>query len=324
MKNFEDAAALSEKESDPFYLAAFMIQCWLGGLTLHATAEYAEKKNPKDRSIQTGQAWLAFLEMFPFTEAKGFRYVLSCLFRFCASDDSPGNSLRRALVPLNIEHHCTGEFFGPKTIRLFMDREMDHIEVPESRINELARLTILRWCDWLDVTVHLQTHHRWHTVPACFDPDPEKRELAMLGSAQRQLAGLGDRAKACWLWDFASAVERYKNSPKWATVGKAMSNDSDRFWPYADVDTAIISLWPLVNRYSWTYRDLLNVLRSLNSQSPARNPFYCYPCDREQDLAAYCITALGLRKTGKGVSAKNGRPAGYEIAQQLCPALNRS
>ena len=160
-------------------------------------------------------------------------------------------------------------------------------------------------------------------MPACFDPDPEKRELAMLGSAQRQLPHLSDRAKTCWLWDFTSAAERYKDSPKWATVGKAMSDDSDRLWPYAEIDTLVISLWPLVTRYNWTYRDLLNVLRSLYPQAPATSPFHRYPCDREQDLAAYCITALGLRKTGKGVSAKNGRPAGYEIAQQLCPALNR-
>ena len=106
-----------------------MIQCWLGGLTLHAAAEYAEKKNPKDRSLQTGQAWRAFLEMFPFTEAKGFRYLLSCLFRFCASDDSPGNSLRRALIPLSIEHHCTGDFFGPKTIQLLMHSQLSELQL---------------------------------------------------------------------------------------------------------------------------------------------------------------------------------------------------
>jgi len=324
MKNFEDAAALSEKENDPFYLAAFMIQCWLGGLALNAAAEYAEKKNPKDRSLQSGQAWRAFLEMFPFTEAKGFRYLLSCLFRFSASDDSPGNVLRRALIPLSIEHHSTGDFFGPKTTQLLRtDTLHSLVSIQHSQLNQLSRHTILRWCDWLDATVHLQTHHRWHTVPACFDPDPEKRELAALGSAQRQLARLSDRAKACWLSDFTSAAERYKDSPKWATVGKAMSDDSDCLWPYPDVDTAVISLWPLVTRYNWTYRDLLNVLRSLNSQPPATNPFHRYPCDREQDLAAYCITALGLRKTGKGQSAKTGRPAGYDVAQKLFPTLEQ-
>ena len=90
-----------------------------------------------------------------------------------------------------------------------------------------------------------------------------------------------------------------------------MSDDSDRLWPYAEIDTLVISLWPLVMRYNWTYRDLLNVLRSLNPQPPATNPFHRYPCDREQDLAAYCITALGLRKTGKGIQREKWptRPA---------------
>lgn len=312
MKTFEDAAALAEKESDPFYLAAFMIQCWLGGLALNAAAEYAEKKNPKDRSLHSGQAWRAFLEMFPFTEAKGFRYVLSCLFRFCASDDSPGNSLRRALIPLSIEHHCTGDFFGPKFMR-------NGTLGPEPcASNQLARRTILRWCEWLDAIVHLQTHHRWHTAPACFDPDPEKRELATLGSAQRQLARLSDRAKACWLCDFTTAAERYKDSPKWAMVGKAMSEEPGRDWSYAEVDTLIITLWPLVARYNWTYRDLLNAIR------PALKRPKAYPCEREQDFVTYCANVLGLRKKGRGRTAKNGRPAGYEIAQQLCPGLNRS
>src|SRR5262245_8562050 len=104
MKNFEDAAALFEQEKDPFYLAAFLIQCWLGGLVLRATAQYAEKKNPKERAMQSGQAWRSLLELFESITRKGFGYLLSCMFRFCASDDSPGNSLRRALVPLSIEH----------------------------------------------------------------------------------------------------------------------------------------------------------------------------------------------------------------------------
>ena len=47
-----------------------------------------------------------------------------------------------------------------------------------------------------------------------------------------------------------------------------------------------------------------------------------YPCGREQDLAAYCVNVLGLRKPGKGASAKNGHPEGYDIAIRFCPALN--
>ena len=48
-----------------------------------------------------------------------------------------------------------------------------------------------------------------------------------------------------------------------------------------------------------------------------------YPCEREQDFATYCTNVLGLRKTGKGITAKNGRPTGYEIAKQWCPTIEK-
>ena len=165
---------------------------------------------------------------------------------------------------------------------------------------------------------------------------------------------LTGRAQACWLWDFATAAAAFKDSPKWATVGKAMAaaapsppcrdgaqrrraeqNEVERrpLWTYEHVDTLVIALWPLVKAYNWTYRDLLNVLRSINPRPPVlhsasgkggstiNSAFHRYPCDREQDFAAYCRNVLGLRKTGKGKSAKNGQPAGFEIAQKLCAAL---
>ena len=95
-----------------------------------------------------------------------------------------------------------------------------------------------------------------------------------------------------------------------------MSAETDRVWQYADVDTLVIALWPLVKAYNWTYRDLLKVIR------PALKRPEAYPYDREQDFATYCANVLGLRKQGKGVSAKDGRPKGYEIARQYCPALS--
>lgn len=314
MTDFEDAEALYEAEKDPFYLAAFLIQHWLGGLLLRAAAEYAEKKNPKDRSLQSGEAWRSFVELFDLTENKTCRYLLSCMFRFSAAEKSTANSLRTALIPLSVEHHCTADYFGPKTVQTAgLAKEG----------NLLARRTIVRWCDWLAAVIHLRTHQRWHTAPATFDPDPERRELAALGNAQTHLAHLSERARTCWLIDFAAALQRYKDSPKWAALGKAMAAtpspnatrqgkpDSSTAWTYEQIDTLVISLWPLVKQHNWTYRDLLNVLQPVLTRPNA------YPCDREQDFATYCVNVLGLRKTGKGVTAKNGKPAGYDIARQL-------
>lgn len=318
----EHAFALFEAEKDPFYLAAFMLQSWLGGLLQRAVAEYAEKKNPKERSLQAGEAWRAFLEDFPGTAGNHFRFLLSALVRFSLADDSPRNSLRVALLPLTTEQRCTGDFFGPKTMQTVKS---------EQEANEVARRTLIRWCDWLDAAIHLRIHRHWHLAPDCFDPDPEKRQLAALGNAQRHLAALDPRAKTAWLWEFADAADRFKDSPKWAALGQAMASETDRAWTYADVDMLVIALWPMVKRYNWTYRDLLNVIRpglkrqpsSAAPSTPAANlaSDYAYPCAREQDFSTYCANVLGLRKTGKGVTAKNGRPKGYDIAIQLCPGL---
>lgn len=311
MTDFADAEALYAAEKDPFYLAAFLIQHWLGGLLLTAAAEYAEKKNPKERSLQSGQAWRSFADLFNLTEDKRCCYLLGCMLRFSVAEKSTANSLRRALVPLSIEHRRPGESSGLKRIQTDIIAKQD---------DDLARRTITRWCDWLDAAVHLRTHQRWHTAPAIFDPDPQVRELAALGNAQRHLAHLSERARTCWLIDFAAACDRYKNSPKWAALGKAMaaasspnggrSGEGD-VWTYEQLDTLVLSLWPLVKQHNWTYRDLLSVIRPVLKRPKA------YPCERDQDFATYCVNVLGLRKAGKGVTARNGKPTGYEIARQL-------
>ena len=131
------------------------------------------------------------------------------------------------------------------------------------------------------------------------------------------LASLDLRAQLSWVWDFANAIQKYKDSPKWPTLGKAMTAEPERPWLYPDVDTYVIALWPFVKKYNWTYRDLLNVIR------PALKRPDSYPCDTNQDFAAYCLTVLGLRKSAKGVTANDAKPAGHEIAMRLCPELEK-
>jgi hypothetical protein len=309
MKTLADATALCEQEKDGFYLTAFAAQCWLGQLVVQAAAEYAEKKNPKDRSLQSGLAWQGFLKLFPQPEDKDFPAILSHVFRFAEYEDPLAAMLRHALYPLSVEHDCTGDYFGPKTMNVARDPKAGP---------QLARRSLIRWCDWLDALIHFQTHQHWHMAPTCFDPDPDKRELAALGANQRHWVHLDDSAKAWWQWHFSEAAERFKDSPKWPTLGRAMSADADRLWQYADVDALVIGLWPLVKQNNWTYRDLLNVIR------PGINRPEAYPCAAEQEFAAYCTNILGLRKTTKGVTAKDGQPAGLEIAKQLCPHPSHS
>ena len=178
----------------------------------------------------------------------------------------------------------------------------------------LARRSVERWCDWIDAVIHFQTHAGWHLQPARFDPDPEKRELAALGINQRNFASMSDFSKTWWHWHHGEAAERFKESAKWPALGAAMASEKERIWNYPDLDTVIISLWPLLKRNNWTYRDLLKVARMI-LPVPHRYPLGCEP-----ELATYCQNVLGLRKSGdKGRSSADGKPRGWEVALKLCP-----
>ena len=117
MKSIEDAVALCEKERDNFYLTAFVIQGWLGQLIVQAAAEYAEKKDAKDRVMQSGQAWRVFLDLFGNVTDKEFPHVYSSLLRFASyEEEALAHILVKANVPLSLEHDCYSDFVGPKTL----------------------------------------------------------------------------------------------------------------------------------------------------------------------------------------------------------------
>ena len=302
MKSIKDAEALVEKERDPFYLDAFMIEGWLGHSILEAAAEYAEKKNAKDREMQNGQAWRGFLAIFGHVQDNEFHHVLQSLLRFADHDDCQSRMLVRTIVPLSVEHECFGDYIGPKTMAA-ANRPAEAVA--------LMKRSIERWCGWIDSLLHFETHASWYLMPEKFDQDPEKRELAALGVNQRLLGEMNEFSRAWWEWHHGEAAIRFKDSPKWRTVGKAMASESTRHWNHPDLDTAVISVWPLVKKHNWTYRDLMEFLTRMSLHPKS------YPCEREQDLAAYCSNVLGLHKRGQGKSAANGRPAGDDVAVRL-------
>jgi len=305
MKSIADAKAVCVRERDPFYLSAFMIEAWLGQVVLEAAAEYAEEKNAKDRAMQTGQAWRGFLQLFGHAKDEDFHHVLQSLYRFAEYDDVQAHILLRSITPLSYEHECFSDYIGPKTIEV--------LKRPAEAVR-LARRSVERWCDWIDALIHYQTHAGWHLQPVKFDPDPEKRELAALGINQRNFACMNDFSKTWWQWHHGEAAERFKESPKWPTLGKAMASENERIWNYPDLDTVIISIWPLLKRQNWTYRDLLAVVRMI-LPAPHR-----YPLESEQELSTYCHNVLGLRKSGSpGSSSPDGKPHGWEVALKLCP-----
>ena len=96
---YEHAEALAIRHNDVFYAAAYCFPLWLRDLLERAISQYAEHKIPKDRSLQRGEAWRAFQELFgDILRQRGYPSLLSHLYRFAITDDSPGNSLRRALL----------------------------------------------------------------------------------------------------------------------------------------------------------------------------------------------------------------------------------
>ena len=320
---------------------------WLAFLHQEMVTEYAEKKT-RHRSPQTGQAWRAFNQIFGGLTVPQLLRVVTAMLHFTQEDDILAQSLRNSLAPLLLEHELSGDFLGPntaprtaaaspsplngeraergetvsskkKSTNPWAQHPQPDPWLPESQAAPLLRRTVERWCDWLDADIHLHAHRYWHHSPVCFDPDPEKRHLACLGRTQRHFASQPDSIKAQWQTLHSLLAEHFKNSPKWNTVGQAMMSDAEHPWLYPEADSLIISLWPLVKRHHWTYRDLRNVALSLRSQhhpsSIIQHPVY--PWRTDADLATFTLNTLALRKPTPGKTTKSGHPPGEEIARLL-------
>ena len=93
-KSVAEAVTLSKKDKDNFYVVALYIQRWLARANKEAVAEYAEKKNPRDRSLQTGSVWRAFRQHFGDLPDSQFCSLFTCLVRLTT--------------------YCTGDYLGPK------------------------------------------------------------------------------------------------------------------------------------------------------------------------------------------------------------------
>lgn len=302
MKTMEDALAVCQKKNDNFYVTAFVIEAWLGDVTLRTVAEYAERRRAKNRKLQQGLAAQSFAFFFGDLTAADFREMFTSLARFGGYDDGQSHRLARAYGLMSLE--CPVAVWP--------------IPTPPFDAGQLATMVafmrgmIHRLGEWVEAVTHAETHEFSHLAPVAFDPDPENRELGILGVQQRHFPGMGDFQKAWWAWHHGEASDRLSDPAKWSLVGKAMVDDSTTHQNYPALDDCIIMLWPLVRRHQWTYQDLMTVIRAV-APVPLR-----YPCERVQDLASYCNNVLGLRKNSKGRSDPNGTPPGFEMARAMC------
>jgi hypothetical protein len=181
---------------------------------------------------------------------------------------------------------------------------------------EKARNDLLRLCDWIESRLHFGTHNAWYRAPACFSDDPETTHLANIGVSQRHLAKFSERDRKRWEGIHERAAAKHQDDlKKWGTVGKVQFDPEPRTWTHPEVDARIIGLWPLVERYNWTYSDLLNVLEKLLPAPPASGD-RVYPLDSEASLKVHCRTICGLTKSKRGKSAGK-LPEGWPIAEKL-------
>lgn len=303
MRTMDDALVVSRREKDSFYVTAFMIEAWLGDITCGTVARYAEQKNASKRRLQQGLAAESFATCFGHVSDADFPHLFGSLARFGEFDDCQSRTLARAYWSMALE----------SPVRTWPDTTLPLNAKRIAAGVAFMRGLVQRLGEWVEAITHAQTHFFSHHAPVAFDPDPEKRELAILGIQQRHFHDMSDFQKAWWQWRHGEAADRLSDPSKWTMVGKAMVDDSSTHHSYPALDDCIILLWPLVRRHHWTYRDLMNVIRSV---APVK---LRYPCEREQDLAAYCNNVLGLRKgPKKGRSDPNGTPPGYEVARAMC------
>src|SRR5436190_15609254 len=172
MKSFEDAVSLCDNERDNFYTDAFMLQAWIGHLLDQALADYGDQRRSHSRIMQFGQAQRGFLQVFGNLTETEFQSLLHNCHRFTGYDDPLAEILLQAVVPLSIEHECSGDFSG--------SRALDASRRPRVS-SALLRQSVERWGEWVDTVIHLQTHVLWHLAPECFAPGRDRRDWATLG-----------------------------------------------------------------------------------------------------------------------------------------------
>src|SRR6267378_4218637 len=98
-------ASTQDKQRDLELLITRSIQLWLAQLLQHAQAEYAEKKDPRDRSLQKGYAWATFREQFPET-GPALLHVCLGLYRYTRTDCPLASILYNAAFALHAEEDC--------------------------------------------------------------------------------------------------------------------------------------------------------------------------------------------------------------------------
>src|SRR5258706_15623676 len=237
MEKYEDALALTEKEHDHFYIAAFRLNDWLANLLIEGFTRLAPDKRQPCGAPQTGQAWRGFLEIFGGISDQDFVHVMRVIHRYIRHADPLPELLLRAHAGVALEHRLAADYTGRRSLHVARAKG------PAAVL--LMRRNAERWCDWLDATIHLETHGHCQLLRTRPDLD-----------LKRQIVAFGERL--CWL-------------PTPDLSADPMRPES-QCWSHREIDTLLIALQPVARRNQWTCGELLKVVRTL-----ASDPLQ-YPC----------------------------------------------
>jgi hypothetical protein len=313
--SLEEAEAYSDKTGDAYFEVCYHLEGKLN-LCLQAMHDlYAGAPATKRPKMQTGLVReIICPEGWP-KHARTLVYTLAACGRYRHEETCHAYTVNEAMTAFVLEKQNDGTLHDAA----FDSRTFEPLTLAGA---ENARSDLLRLCDWIESRLHFGTHRAWYRAPDCFSDDPEKAHLANIGIAQRNLANFSERDRKCWQGIHERAAEKHKGDLKaWSTVGQVQHDPQPRAWTHPDVDACLISFWPLVARYNWTYSDLLKVLDKLLPTPPA-DEARKYPLDSEGSLKVHCRSICGLTKSTKGKSADK-MPAGWTIAEKLRPGTGK-
>ena len=311
-RSWEECLAHAHAKGDPFFIDAFMFECWLGTVITEGHEQYAEHKSG-DRRLQTGVARAAWQEIFGHARLKEWPHLMKALGRFAGCDSPEGDIIGRALS-LATQEDRLGE---PVFFQTRQRQAESKLTLTQETIS-LMRYPFDRIADWVEAVLHWRLHQMAAVAPISNQPTAERRELASVGVMQANYAGLSEHSRQWWHLRHAELAERFQGRPEWRLVGQAQAFKKWGGLRQPAVDELTIHWWPLLTRYRWTDRDLRGLLRQVVPQPDA------YPLREDKEFADYRKKALGLinGKAGRDKRAPDAKPPGWRVALSMIDRLS--
>ena len=174
----------------------------------------------------------------------------------------------------------------------------------------LAAELFLRLQQWRKAFLEWYVFSMKKECPAMFDETATQRarEAAELGLR------LGDKTERPTdrLIDFIKRRNELSEHEYRVFLGSALKN-KPADWRHPELDTFLMLTWPIVERFKWTYRDVLEAARD---KFPGQRS---YPLDSTDSLKKQC-SGLGLHSANKPRTARphpKGKAPLFDLVQKM-------